>query len=152
MSVRKSAAGSGGVFYLEFLQSTTLVLKSTVDIPYLYFGSILKKVKYNIIKACGIDTPLFRIVEFDDPEFSVLIASLEKVSVSDHRLYNEVKNNLAESVFLLLYEYVPSLSLIEIGPTRSQIFFKESHYKSRKLFIEIGKIMAFDVFVNNFDR
>jgi hypothetical protein len=42
--VKKSSTGSGGVFFLEFLQSSSLVLKSSVDIPYLFFGSTLKKV------------------------------------------------------------------------------------------------------------
>lgn len=93
-----------------------------------------------------------RVIEYDDPEFSRLIESMEKVSVQDHRIYNEVKNSLAESVFLIVFEYVPNLSLIELGPNRSQIFLKGTHSQSRKLFLEIGRIIAFDILVNNFDR
>lgn len=77
---------------------------------------------------------------------------MEKVSVLDQSIFNEVKSNLAESLFLMIFEYIPNLSLFEFGPNRSQIFFKESHSQSRKLFLELGRIMAFDVFVNNFDR
>lgn len=93
-----------------------------------------------------------RVIEYDDPEFSRLIESMEKVSVQDHRIYNEVKNSLAESVFLIVFEYVPNLSLIELGPNRSQIFLTGTHSQSRKLFLEIGRIIAFDILVNNFDR
>ena len=44
IAVKKSSTGSSGVYFLEFLQNTALVLKSSVDIPYLCMGSILKKV------------------------------------------------------------------------------------------------------------
>ena len=77
---------------------------------------------------------------------------MEKVSISDHLVYDEVRNNLSERPFLMLFEYIPSLSLIELGPNRAQLLFKERHYQSRKLFIELGRIIAYDVFINNFDR
>jgi hypothetical protein len=49
IAVKKSSSGSGGVYFLEFLQNTSLVLKSSVDIPYLCLGSILKKVYFILI-------------------------------------------------------------------------------------------------------
>ena len=77
---------------------------------------------------------------------------MEKVSVHDNSLLNEIKNNIGESVYLLIFEYIPNLSLIEIGPNRSQMVFRDSNSQSRKLFLELGRIMAFDVLINNFDR
>ena len=77
---------------------------------------------------------------------------MEKVSVTDHLVYDEVRNNLSERPFLMLFEYIPSLSLLELGPNRAQLLFKERHAQSRKLFIEFGRIIAYDVFINNSDR
>jgi hypothetical protein len=100
----------------------------------------------------NLETPNCRIIEYTDLEFTDIFLHLERCAIGDQHIMNKIDYDLKERPFLVLYEYVPSLTLFDFGPNRSQMLFRKTHPNSRKLFLTIGKILAVDMFLNNFDR
>lgn len=96
--------------------------------------------------------PFVRIVEYSCPEYKKLIRNLERVTVENSRLHFEIRNTIKDNPFLLIYQYVPCLTLNEFGPSRCKRIFSEKNFKSREIFIELGKTIAFDCFINNWNR
>ena len=144
-AVKMSTYGSEPAFFLEFLNNKILILKNPPEIPLYYFGSL-------IATGLGVKTPKTRIVEYKDPEFPIMLDNLERASHADIGINNKIIHEVRTKPFVILYEYVPSLSLFELGNNRSQILLKEKNFKSRELFINIGKILGLDIFLNNSKR
>ena len=137
--------GSEPAFFLEFLNSKLLILKISNELPIYYFGSL-------ITKGLGIKTPNSRIIEYNDPEFPVMMDNLERASHGDPGIHNKIIHEVRPRPFVLIYEYIPSLSLFELGTNRSQILLRDKNFKSRELMINIGKILGLDIFLNNSKR
>ena len=144
-SVKMSTYGSEPAFFLEFLNSKILILKIPQEIPLYYFGSLMAV-------GLGVKTPKTRIVEYKDPEFPIMMDNLERASHADIGINNKIIHEVRTKPFVLLYEYIPSLSLFELGNNRSHILLQEKNFKSRELFINIGKILGLDIFLNNSKR
>ena len=143
--VKISDYGSETSYFLEFLNNKLLVLKSGKDLPLYYFGALM-------CKCYDVKTPNFRLMEFSDPEFNIMLLNLERASHGDPSIHNKILFEVKEYPFVLLYEYIPSLSLFDIGTNRSEILFKERNFKSRELMIEIGKLLSLDILLNNSKR
>ena len=144
-AVKMSPYGSEPAFFLEFLNNKILILKIPPEIPLYYFGSL-------IASGLGVKTPKTRIVEFKDPEFPIMMDNLERASHTDIGINNKIIHEVKTKPFVILYEYIPSLSLFEMGNNRSQFLLREKNFKSRELFINIGKILGLDIFLNNSKR
>ena len=144
-SVKMSPYGSEPAFFLEFLNNKILILKIPPEIPLYYFGSLMAT-------SLGVKTPKTRIVEFKDPEFPIMMDNIERASHADIGINNKIIHEVKTKPFVILYEYIPSLSLFELGNNRSQILLREKNFKSRELFINIGKILGLDIFLNNNKR
>jgi hypothetical protein len=99
-----------------------------------------------------IDSPDCRIIEYHDEEFFEMIINLERVSVGNNSLNNKVQYDIKERPFVLIYEYVPSLVLYEFGVPRAEKIFKKENFKSREIFISLGRILGLDILFNNYDR
>ena len=144
-AVKMSTYGSEPAFFCEFLNNKILILKVPQEIPLYYFGSL-------IATGLGVKTPKTRIVEFKDPEFPIMMDNLERASHADFGINNKIIHEVKTKPFVILYEYIPSLSLFELGSNRSQFLLREKNFKSRELFINIGKILGLDIFLNNSKR
>jgi len=81
-----------------------------------------------------------------------MIVNIERVSANNQAMIDRVKHDLGERPFLLLTEYIPSLVLYEFGANRALNLFQDSYHKSREIFIHMGRIMCFDIFINNPNR
>jgi hypothetical protein len=121
------------------------ILKGCIDLPQLYFGTLFSR-------AMNLDTPDCRVIEYNDPEFNEIFLNLERCAIGDPVISNKINYDIKDRPFLILFEYVPSLTLFNFGINRSQLLFRKSNPNSRKLFIQIGKILAIDMFLNNHDR
>ena len=143
--VKISVYGSEPAFFLEFLNSKLLILKIPPELPLYYFGSL-------IAKGLGVKTPNCRIVEYKDPEFPIMMDNLERASHADIGINNKIIHEVKTRPFVLLYEYIPCLSLFELGENRSHILLRDKNFKSRELMINIGKILGLDIFLNNSKR
>ena len=144
-AVKMSTYGSEPAFFCEFLNNKILILKVPQEIPLYYFGSL-------IAAGLGVKTPKTRIVEFKDPEFPIMMDNLERASHADIGINNKIIHEVRTKPFVILYEYIPSLSLFELGNNRAQFLLREKNFKSRELFINIGKILGLDIFLNNSKR
>ena len=143
--VKMNVYGSEQAFFLEFLNSKLLILKIPPELPLYYFGSL-------ITKGLGIKTPNSRIVEYMDPEFPIMMDNLERASHADPGINNKIIHEVKTRPFVILYEYIPSLSLFELGENRSHILLRDKNFKSRELMMNIGKILGLDIFLNNSKR
>ena len=143
--VKMNTYGSETSFFLEFLNSKLLILKICPEIPLYYFGSLLTK-------GLGLKTPNCRVIEYKDPEFPIMMDNLERASHADPGINNKIIHEVKARPFVLIYEYVPSLSLFELGENRSHILLRDKNFKSRELMINIGKILGLDIFLNNSKR
>jgi hypothetical protein len=99
-----------------------------------------------------VDTPECRVIEFSDPEFKEMMTNLERSSITHHSIYNKIVYDFKERPFLLLYEYLPSLTLYETGISRAEVILKHLNPKCREIMLTVGKIMAIDLFFNNPNR
>ena len=143
--VKMNVYGSEPAFFLEFLNSKLLILKITPELPLYYFGSL-------ITKGLGIKTPNCRILEYKDPEFPIMMDNLERASHADLGINNKIIHEVKPRPFVIIYEYIPCLSLFELGENRSHILLRDKNFKSRELMINIGKILGLDIFLNNSKR
>ena len=143
--VKMNVYGSEPAFFLEFLNSKLLILKIPPELPLYYFGSI-------ITKGLGVKTPNSRILEYMDPEFPIMMDNLERASHADPGINNKIIHEVKTKPFVIIYEYIPSLSLFELGENRSHILLRDKNFKSRELMINIGKILGLDIFLNNSKR
>ena len=144
-AVKMNVYGSEPAFFLEFLNSKLLILKIPPELPLYYFGSI-------ITKGLGVKTPNSRILEYMDPEFPIMMDNLERASHADPGINNKIIHEVKTRPFVIIYEYIPSLSLFELGENRSHILLRDKNFKSRELMINIGKILGLDIFLNNSKR
>ena len=74
-------------------------------------------------------------------------------SLYNQNTRNNSSHDLDDKLFILIHEYIPSLNLFDFVNGRSQLIFSEkSNYRSREIFISIGRILSLDIFINNSDR
>ena len=144
-AVKMNVYGSEPAFFLEFLNSKLLILKIPPELPLYYFGSL-------ITRGLGVKTPNSRILEYMDPEFPIMMDNLERASHADPGINNKIIHEVKTRPFVIVYEYIPSLSLFELGENRSHILLRDKNFKSRELMINIGKILGLDIFLNNSKR
>ena len=144
LGVKISDYGSEQSYFLEFLNNKLLILKSGKDIPLYYFGALM-------CECYGVKTPKYRLLEYSDPEFNKMLLNLERAS-NDPAIHNKILFEIKEYPFVLVYEYIPFLSLFDIGKNRSEILLTEKHFQSRGLMIEIGQLLTLDILLNNSKR
>jgi len=105
-------------------------------------------------KSFNIDTPKCRIIDYKNPEYLEIINNIRRVtSLYNQNIPKNSSHDLDDKLFILLLEYIPSLNLFDFVNGRSHLIFSEkSNYRSREIFISIGRILAMDIFLNNSDR
>jgi len=81
-----------------------------------------------------------------------MIVNIERVAANNQAMIDFVKHDLGERPFLLISEYIPSLILFEFGSNRANSLFSDSYHRSREVFIQTGRMMCMDIFLNNSNR
>ncbi|EGC29772.1 hypothetical protein DICPUDRAFT_90360 [Dictyostelium purpureum] len=117
-----------------------ILLKSSTTIVQEVYASILESI-------LGLPIPEMRLLEFSDQEFDEMSTSLLNASKSNESLYDFIKLELSKSFFFIM-EYIP------YGKTFKELNHKEyfSGSTGEKKLMQLGQIMAFDIFCNNWDR
>lgn len=144
-SIKIGDYGGETAFFLEFLENKQLVLKANPDVPLYFFGNMMAK-------AYGIVSPSCRLIEYNDPEFADMINNLQRASINDKLIHNKIINLMRDFPFMLLYEYIPNISIFELGQNRANILLNEGNFKSRDIMMSIGKIICFDMLINDNNR
>lgn len=98
-----------------------------------------------------IPTPEIRVLANYEKEYKFMLHSLERVSFHDDTLRYMIKLHM-DRPFILLQEYVPAVSLHNMGQKRADRCFNVAFPDSSNRLINIGNIIAADICVNNPDR
>ncbi|KAF2075052.1 hypothetical protein CYY_003662 [Polysphondylium violaceum] len=146
-SVEKISYGENTHFLVVTFQPNPLVeeyfqvlLKSSTSIGQEVYVSILESIlKFPI--------PEMRLLEFSDEEYQEMSKSLTFLSDQNSNLNSFIKKELKKSFFLVM-EYNPD------GKTLKELNYKEyfTGTSGDKKLIQLGQIIAFDMFCNNWDR
>jgi hypothetical protein len=132
-----------GVFYVAE-ERGAFVLKSMDDMVSSYFASL-------ILKKLQIPAPEFRLLQYKESQYSAMIMAMENIARNDEALQIFLTKELS-CPFLLLYEYIPSLQLADLGPKRAHLCFEGVTKIDRERLLDIGRIISADIFLNNGDR
>ncbi|KAN0027614.1 hypothetical protein ACTFIU_010585 [Dictyostelium citrinum] len=124
-------------FSSDNLHFNQILIKSTPTIAQECYASVLQ----NILKLPILD---IRLLEKNN-EFIEMSSNLLDHSKDDQLLNDFIKSEL-EKTFFLIMEYKPN------GKRFNELNHKDyfSGYKGQEKFKQLGKIIAFDIFCNNF--
>ena len=137
-SVGISAEGSKGVVYLE-THHGSIVFKAADDVSVDVFTN-------QLAHTLNTPVPRIRIISYDSIEFKQMMRAVEKYCHNHETLY-EIINRRLNRPFYQLLEYIPNIKLDKIGPQRfSAIFSNQSRLD------QLGRIIGFDIVMNNSDR
>lgn len=117
-------------------------IQATNDAAEFLFSTLL-------YKAYNLKIPECRIIEYKDPEYKIMLDALT-FKTHQSQLRNLIEYDFREKPFILLYEYFPHITFLELLQARSKslLTYRKSE-RSREIFINLGKIIAMDLIVNN---
>eukprot|EP01118_Nematostelium_gracile_P017782 TRINITY_DN7707_c0_g1_i1.p1 TRINITY_DN7707_c0_g1~~TRINITY_DN7707_c0_g1_i1.p1 ORF type:complete len:244 (-),score=63.56 TRINITY_DN7707_c0_g1_i1:158-889(-) len=132
--VTQPESGAGGVFFARFDDDSISVVKGSSTLAQQAFAMLLaQKLKLRI--------PTFRIISYENQEWKDLKRNIIKLAKEDGIGVN-AEIELNRPVFMIM-EFVKGKDLAHI---KSREELDEGSLR------EIGKFIAFDIFVNNWDR
>ncbi|KRX05746.1 Protein kinase-like domain [Pseudocohnilembus persalinus] len=142
-AVAVSEGGSKGVLFIEN-DDGAFVVKGSSDCAIEYYLHRL----CNILK---IPTPKMRVIKWNTPEFKEATQEIERAVFPDELLHYRVKPRI-DMAYLLVMEYIPGIQIEGMGFDRAERIFSHLSPDSRDRLIRLGFILAFDTYINNYDR
>lgn len=104
-----------------------------------------------LYRLLSIPTPEVKIIAHYEKEFKFMLHSLERVSFHDDTLRYLIRVHM-DRPFILLQEYIPAIKLTNMGEKRSDRCFNVAFPDASNRLINMGKMIAADLVVNNPDR
>lgn len=102
-----------------------------------------------LFKGFALTVPSIRIIEYSDPEYKLMIISIT-TRVNSLSLKSRLEKYILEKPYILIYEYIPHLNMIDINQTKAISLFKyETGERSRSIFINFGKVIGLDIISNS---
>jgi len=120
------------------------VIKMCSEVVPSYFGS-------RVLQCLQIPTPDIKILPFYDPEFKAMVHSMEALSLHDDHLRYIIRLSM-DRPFILLQEYIPAITLDKLGDRRAERCLSTNYADASSRLINIGRIIAADLLLNNNDR
>jgi len=159
-----------GVFMASFGNNeSAVVIKSTPDpLASLYSFMLLDAMGHLRVPAC-------KVINAGDSEFKMMLFAMEKASLGDEDLRLKIRSTMNRP-FIVVQEFVPGFDLTQIREDRAKLLFhpdtmrqsvlhenqtaKVHGYKAASAvakikegpLIQLGKIIATDIMMNNSDR
>ena len=142
VSVKNSLALPPDMLVLEFIGNKLLYIQSTSSAPeYLFTYLLYKSFNINISEA--------RLIEYKDPEYLKMMDNIQS-KTCDTTLKRIIQNNFRENPFIIIYEYMPIVTIQELSQTKASKFLQNNtSERSREIMINIGKIIALDMISNS---
>ncbi|KYR01723.1 protein kinase [Tieghemostelium lacteum] len=110
---------------------------------------IAQTVYVNVLESIlKLPIPEMRLLEYSNPEYEAMSNQILKLSSNNNTLFNYIKKEL-KKLYLLVMAYRPGAKTLE------QLNFKEYFSSSNngdKKYMQLGQLIAFDMFCNNWDR
>ena len=143
-AVGKSECGAAGVVFLETDSGSFCVKACTETIATEYFSHLL-------FQSNRIPVPEILLIPYTSNQWNVIKNSIELATFSDEVVRRSIKSKL-NSPMLMLMEYIPSLSITYMGPQKAERIFSGNEAGAIERLINLGRIFAMDVLINNSDR
>lgn len=131
--------GSGGVFLVE-LPTGAICLKTERCTPALLFAQ-------RLAQALGVRTAWMRVVQKSHQERAAILRALQQAmpTIEDHR-YQIRQVKAAETIAVM--EYVQGCAMMGMP---AHVCLQQNH-NNMSLWHSLGRLMSFDLLINNFDR
>lgn len=126
--------------FLETDSGSFCVKACTETIATEYFSHLL-------FQSNRIPVPEILLIPYTSSQWNVIKNSIELATFSDEVVRRSIKSKL-NSPMLMLMEYIPSLSITYMGPQKAERIFGGNEER----LINLGRIFAMDVLINNSDR
>jgi hypothetical protein len=120
------------------------VIKMCSEVVPTYFGS-------RVLQCLQIPTPDVKILPFYSKEFVTMVHCMEALTLHDDHLRYVVRLSM-DRPFILLQEYIPAITLDKIGEKRAERCLSTNYADASSRLINMGRIIAADLFLNNNDR
>ena len=135
---------SQNLFLLGTSDGGAYVLKTCMTVVENYFATLL----YQKLK---LPCPDVLLLQYKEQEYVELCETVDRVTRKDERL-KMVTRQALDMPFLLVYEYIPCLHLTRMTQTDAKLCLDTALKDGRERLIDIGRIVAADIFVNNSER
>lgn len=102
-----------------------------------------------LYRSFNLPIPECRIIEYSDPEYNIMLDALT-FKTHNTELRKLIEYDFREKPFILMYEYYPHLTFLELQQAKSKslLSYKKSE-RAREIFINLGKLIAMDMITNN---
>jgi hypothetical protein len=118
-----------GIVFLE-TEKGSFAIKGSSDVALEYFN-------YLLYKALNIKVPEIALISWKNPVSRLIHVELDKASFHDETI-NKIIRGRMDIPFLFLMEYIPGLSLRELGETRAKLIFDPNYPNARERMIRLG--------------
>ena len=143
---KTSSGGSAGVFFVEFKRDdgkhVKCVVKGSPETAREVFVA-------RLARSLGISCPHVRVIPYCDIEFKDLQQVISKLAQGEDR--HKASKNLNRPQILIM-EFVDGISLYELNKDLVEKYFNAKSELSKDVLCTLGKVLALDCFLNNFDR
>ena len=131
---------SGSVFFVTFCNGTRSVLKGSSTVVQELFAHYLAQ-------QMGVTVPAsLRVITYVDAEFTALKKRLTELCKDDVVKQMAIQRDLNRPFFVEM-AFVPSFSIYDLSNRGSCAIFL-----NKDSLVELGRMMVFDVLLNNWDR
>lgn len=137
MAIKFSESGSRGAIFIQ-TSAGVFVIKLSGEVGVDYF---LNRLSHEY----GVPAPKMKFLGWDDEEMRNLKGKVQEASKCQEVLAYRLQHKL-EVAFMGILEYIPGLPIYRFRTGGSKGLFTQKRLET------IGKIYAFDVFLNNGDR
>jgi len=153
VGVERSCSGSDGVLFVEFPEKQAVVVKAPGKIASEMLGTM-------VCKKLGICCPQMRLVKRRSKEGREIFSSLVTADRKRPPRDRTVSEMLNKKPAFLVIEYLKAYELADLGVKRplerwgAQVLGLPEGLsdQGRSVLHDFGSLIAFDMFVNNYDR
>ncbi|XP_065182761.1 uncharacterized protein LOC135813598 isoform X2 [Sycon ciliatum] len=137
-----SSEGGSGVIFVEVQGNSNkvVVVKGSSTVVQELFAA-------RVAKAVGVAVPEMRMTAYTQPEWRRLQQRLKAIAKSHHKA--KVQKEL-DRPYILIMQFVKGVPLAMLTPDKAREAFTSTN--SHCLFFGLGRILALDMLMNNWDR
>eukprot|EP01103_Thecamoeba_quadrilineata_P003152 TRINITY_DN12962_c0_g1_i1.p1 TRINITY_DN12962_c0_g1~~TRINITY_DN12962_c0_g1_i1.p1 ORF type:complete len:420 (-),score=82.41 TRINITY_DN12962_c0_g1_i1:104-1330(-) len=143
-SFKSSESGSVGVYIINIKDKTVVVKGSKSPNSELFAVSLARHV--------NLSAPDTRVVARETDEMIAISTSLQLIAKDKGLDPKAIEKKLNSFPFLLIMQFVEGVSLGDLSLEEALKIFSGTDIATRKRFRDIGKLIALDMSVNNWDR
>jgi hypothetical protein len=92
-----------------------------------------------------------KILPFYNAEFKAMVHAMEMMTMHDDRMRHIVRLSM-DRPFVILQEYIPAITLSKMGQLRTERCMSTNYADASSRLMNMGKIIAGDLLINNGDR